>query len=182
VGEPTFDVDEILERLEALRGEATYRLIDILEEAAVERLDQIRRFGLGLRRRISIAVARKIEHAALLGLVRQLTENPGLELRRGLHVRMLEVPVTPEGSARPAASVYFVLIRSDVRVTVAAGTVQADGGLAQTRSILRRPADIGFWTRDALDQFLRQYLRQLFEELEAHPGAPPCNRVSPPSP
>lgn len=166
-GDATFEVDDVLKRLEAIRGELTHYLIDLLEDGAVDRLDQIRRYGLGLSRTVSIAVARKVEHEGLRDLVRVKMQLPRLELRRGLHLRLLEVPVTCSGRTEPDASAHIVLIREDKVLAIVAAAVKRDGVLAQTTLFFQRPCEIIYWSRDVVDQLLRRFLRELFEELEA---------------
>jgi hypothetical protein len=166
-GEPIFDVQEVLRHLESMHNEMSYRLLDSLEEAILERLDQIRRYGLGLSRRISVALARKVQHEWLRDYVREQAESPRLELRRGLHVRMLQVPLTPAENRNPAASAYVILVRGEGMLTLVMAAVRGNGTPADHRFTLRRPCGIGYWSRDVVDQLLRRYLRELFEELES---------------
>lgn len=165
-GEPIFDVEEILRQLEEAHIEMARRLLDVLEEAMIDRLDQIRRFGVGLSRCISLALARRVEHEGLRDYVCEQAKNPKLELRRSLYLRMLQVPLTLEGQRNPAASAYLILHRAEGMITMVIAAVKESGALAKTRLTLRRPCATAYWSRDAVDQFLRGYLRELFEELE----------------
>lgn len=168
--DPTFDVAGVLRQLESVRTEMNYYLLDILEEAAVDRLDQIRRFGLGLSRRISVATARRVEHTGLRDLVREVSGRPRQDLLRGVHTRILHVPVTADGSLHPSLEAYLVIMRTGETVTLLGAAVGSDGELHDTRLAVQIPSTLAFWRREPVDRFLRDFLRDLFEELE---GAPP---------
>jgi hypothetical protein len=170
-GDPTFDVGDVLRQLESVRAEMNYYLLDILEDAAVERLDQVRRYGLGLSRRISVATARRVDHEGLRDLVREASGRPRQDLVRGVHLRILHVPVTADGQSRPTLETYFVITRTDETVTVLGASVRRDGELHDTRRVVRIPAALAFWRREPLDRFLRDFLRDQFEELEGAPHA-----------
>jgi len=169
-GDPTFDAAEVLRHLEGIRTEMNHYLLDIIEEAAVDRLDQIRRYGLGPSRRIGVATARKVEHEGLIELVRVASGRPGTSLVRGVHLRIIHVPVTPEGAGSPALEAFFVIMRLDDTVILLGAALREDGTLHPTRRAVQIPSAIAFWRHEPVDRFLRDYLRDLFEELE---GAPP---------
>jgi len=160
------NIEEILERVQALRGKTSRYLLDMIETGLIFRLNQIRRFGGGMDRRISFASACRVPSDEIRRSLRRLCRNPNLQIRRSRNMRMLHAILMSSGGSTRSASGYFFLVRGRNSIVLAFVGVRPDGSVADTCRMIRRSTDILSWTRNMVDDFVRTSLRELFLEID----------------